>query len=154
MRRDGHPWDEISASLGWSAYTLAEHVRARGLWSAHRIDLPVATVVEEYKAGASLLELGRRHGCSQQTIRHRLVAAGVPIRDVIAATALHQGSATAHADLPAGAIVDAYRAGVSAPMLAKQYEVSKATIHRLLAAQGVPLRSRSEAALLRYAAKK
>jgi uncharacterized protein (DUF433 family) len=47
------------------------------LAAARRISLPIAAIVEDYKAGTTLTEIGRKYGVNRLTIRNRLVYAGV-----------------------------------------------------------------------------
>lgn len=46
-----------------------------------RADLDMDAITEEYLRGDSLPQLGRRHGANAETIRRRLRAAGVVLRD-------------------------------------------------------------------------
>jgi hypothetical protein len=55
--------------------TLAQRIEA--LAAARRISLPVDAIAAEYKAGATLTELGLKYGVSRLTIRNRLVYAEV-----------------------------------------------------------------------------
>jgi len=45
-----------------------------------RDDIDVAALARDYRAGASLVDVGGRHGCHPRTARRLLVAAGEPLR--------------------------------------------------------------------------
>jgi uncharacterized protein (DUF433 family) len=51
--------------------------RSTAAAAARRISLPTAAIVEDYKAGTTLTEIGRKYGVNRLTIRNRLVYAGV-----------------------------------------------------------------------------
>lgn len=44
------------------------------------IELPIATLLQEYRDGHSMSVIARKHGVSTNTIRNRLVGAGEPLR--------------------------------------------------------------------------
>jgi uncharacterized protein (DUF433 family) len=45
--------------------------------AVRRISLPVDAIVQDYKAGTTLTEIGQKYGVNRLTIRNRLVYAGV-----------------------------------------------------------------------------
>jgi uncharacterized protein (DUF433 family) len=45
--------------------------------AARRISLPIAAIVEDYKAGTTLTEIARKYRVNRLTIRNRLVYAGM-----------------------------------------------------------------------------
>lgn len=62
--------------------TIANHLRNRGITLRvdRRIDLAADTLVLRYRLGWSIEDLAEASGCSPQTVRRRLVDAGVEIR--------------------------------------------------------------------------
>jgi AraC-like DNA-binding protein len=62
--------------------TIANHLRNRGITLRvdRRIDLPADTLALRYRLGWSIEDLAEASGCSPQTVRRRLVDAGVEIR--------------------------------------------------------------------------
>jgi very-short-patch-repair endonuclease len=79
---------EIEAACGIHSVTLTRERNRRGIPSRKVKQIPVAEAVKLYLSGMSASELGRRYGVARDTVRLRLVAAGIGIRPADEATSL------------------------------------------------------------------
>jgi hypothetical protein len=86
--RSGASCYDLAAAAGLSRSAVAYRLRQRGIklrpsgkgTGSGRLDLPVAEIVARYRAGQSMLTIGRALGVSAGTIHGRLVEAGVERR--------------------------------------------------------------------------
>lgn len=104
-----------------------------------RKEVDVQALVTEYLAGEGPAAIGARHGVSAQTVRSRLMEAGVRLRA--------PGGAK---DLPMDQVAAEYRRGDSLPVIGRRYGVNHETIRRRLIRLGVPIRDQGSGQLIRY----
>jgi hypothetical protein len=86
--RAGEICAAIAAATGLSRTTVGGRLRRAGVEMRRggkapgygRLDLPVAEIIERYRAGESTVGIGRSLGVSAQAIRERLIEAGIARR--------------------------------------------------------------------------
>jgi len=76
-QRERH-WIAYGLERGWRLLNIGEG--GKGSQHNRRRDVPSLEVVRRYVAGESENELAKRYRIGRQSIRRRLVAAGIPIR--------------------------------------------------------------------------
>jgi very-short-patch-repair endonuclease len=107
------------------------------------LSLNADNIVKEYLAGDTVDSLALRNGVSVTPIRSILLKNGIKIRP---------SSAFRRIILPnADSIISEYASGVSEKSLAKSNSVSRDVIHRILVANGTPIRTMSAAMYARMA---
>jgi transposase-like protein len=97
--------------------------------------VPAAEIVGLYATGLTMTAIAGRYGVSPDTIRVRLLAAGVTPRRVPARPAAKP--------IPVGEAAMRYRRGATLTELGARYAVTARTVRRQLIAAGVTLRSRA-----------
>lgn len=105
-------------------------------------------LIDDYLAGASLVELARRYGVPYGTLRSRLVAAGVPRRRNADSTRI---TAKAQRSAYSGEVAERFLAGESVKSLATAYGRKRSHIALCLADHGIRPRNRSEGMYARMA---
>ena len=117
----GVPLTEIARRRGVASYNAIGPVmerlghERRGTKSERSKGLPVDQIISEYESGKPIYQLGEEYGVSRETIRRRLVKAGVHIR-------------TSSKALPVSEIWFEYESGMTQTQLAKKYGVNVKTI--------------------------
>lgn len=136
---------EVGKKYGYNAKTITTRLREAGVQIRKRgfgginkakkeklygkIELPLK-VIKEYESGMTLVELGKKYGCSWATIRARLTEAEV----LILRRKRWDGV------LPLEQITSEYESGMSSGQLGKVYGCNKHTILRQLRNVGVQIR--------------
>lgn len=122
-----------AANVAVTASSPAPSPVVAGLTHGNRkgMDLSMDSVIADYQAGATLMELGAKYGVSYMTIQRRLVDCGVHIRP-----------RTNKIDRDTPSIAAAYRAGATIVEIAAQFNYSTAAIRQALRAAEVPMRPR------------
>jgi len=123
---------------------LAEERAARGLARPGRPkgrapkDEHDDDIVAAYVAGEPMAAIAARFGVGLSTIRRRVKAAGVPVRD----TARPAAAKPPGNPRRAAAIVAAYRDGKTATAVAEQFGIAAHQVYHVLEREGVPRRAR------------
>ena len=102
-------------------------VQLRGNSEGMKLDLPVAQIISEYKAGMTQVALSKKFGVNVKTIKRRLEEAGVQTRN--------RKPKPSVAELPLSQIWFEYESGTTLKALSDKYGASEATIFR--AVQGL-----------------
>lgn len=130
----------VGEAYGISSTTVRKRLMEAGVTmrprggASHALDLPMDELVARYEAGEGLGTLSRVYECSPMTIRKRLGAAGITIREP-------GRNNNAVIDLDIDGIVTAYRDdGLKLSEVAERYGVSTNTITRRLVEAGVTIR--------------
>lgn len=101
----------------------------------HRKGPPTQLLIEEYQAGSTTPELGKKYGMSHAAIQGRLKRAGIKLRPARARAFydLH--------DLTNQAVILYTQHGFSIPTIAERLGGSRSTIQRALAVRGIAMRA-------------
>lgn len=105
----------------------------------------MAHIVQSYLAGRSTTQLGQEYGVQPQSIRARLVKAGVKTRSVAEVKASHLPP------LNMALVIDRYRQGDALNVIAKACGVDRGTIARRLVTAGVALRTQGQQEAVKWA---
>tara|TARA_B100000073_G_scaffold337631_1_gene333774 strand:- start:352 stop:1347 length:996 start_codon:yes stop_codon:yes gene_type:complete len=108
-------------------------VQLRGNSEGLKLELPVAQIISEYKAGMSQIGLSKKFGVDVKTIKRRLEEAGVQTRN--RKRKPQPQAQPSVAELPVAQIWFEYESGTTLKALSDKYGASQATIFRMI--QGI-----------------
>jgi lambda repressor-like predicted transcriptional regulator len=140
VQQDGTSFAQLARDYQVGAEAISRQLKARGIHAppatGPRVlrEVPATEITGLYATGLTMAAIGARYGVSSETIRARLLAAGVTPRRVPPRPTIKP--------VPVGEAAARYRRGATLTELAAAYAVTRQTIGRKLAAAGVPLRSR------------
>ena len=126
---------ELAEKYGVSEATIRKRLKEAGVRKItakerNTMRLPMAQIISDYQSGMTLKALGEKYGVNQNTIRTRLIEAGVQ----------QERRGRKKIDLPMDQIWFDYESGMSTRQLGKKYGVSHRTIRtRLKEAECNPL---------------
>ena len=95
-----------------------------------KINLPQDEIINRYRAGETVRELGKAYGVSYQTIANRLKAWGIQRRPSYGVTAKYDSIA----------ICTEYWLGASIPEILSKYGMEKSHLYKMLKKHKVPMR--------------
>lgn len=134
VQQDGTTFAQLARDYQVGVDAVRGQLRARGIGapplSNPRVlrDIPNSQIATLYRSGLTIAKLAAHYGVSSDTIRTRLLAAGIVAR-------------SRTRSIPAQEIVRLYQQGATVRDLAATYNVSVWTIYRRLRAAGVKMRS-------------
>ncbi len=117
-----------------------------------KLDLPIEDIIHQYIGyGISCYELAGRYGCSTGTVKRRLLAAGVGVRNCKGAqntnyTLIKKKDCAKKLNLPVEEIITSYvDCGIGRRELGRKYGCTQAPILRILKDNDVIIRNNDEA---------
>lgn len=151
LAKAGQPLAEIARAVGASPSAVRTHLRRAEITlvdarkspthnNNFRPDLDNDALVREYLAGATIPELATSHDCGTRTIRLRLLAAGVTLRDDRRG---HSGGHNKPDAITPAEIAEAirlYQSGLTARQVGAALGRSESGIHRVLVDAEVTMR--------------
>lgn len=153
---------EIGVRFGYHPITVCIFMRKHGIPKRSRsaaqrlryskqpkVEVDVSELVRlYYDERLSLEAVGKRVGCSKQTVRLRLIGAGYVLRTL--KETQQQGPSLKVSDAEIAEIVRLYRdERLSLSEVALRFAFSVGTVRRVLKDAGVPIRSKAEAQRIR-----
>jgi uncharacterized protein (DUF433 family) len=151
VEREGIGFAQLARDYGVGVEAVRGQLRARGVQAPPQTGprvlrgIPAAELASLYASGLTMAQIGTRYGVSRETIRARLLAAGVIPRQVILGPVTNGRAAPRRAakPIPVQEAAARYRRGATLAELAASYAVTGRTVRRQLLAAGVSLRSRA-----------